>query len=190
MIGMLTGTVVYSQNTHIILDTHGVGYRVLVPQSLLKKINGDTQVTIYTHTHVREDVLELYGFLTHEDLRLFELLISVSGIGCRTALGIFSVGSRDEIADAIVRNNVGFFMTAPRLGKKNAQKIIIELRGKLGSIDEQLPEMDTEKDSDVIEALQSIGFSMREAIKAVENIKGKGETTEERIKLALRYLGK
>ncbi|MBI2034811.1 MAG: Holliday junction branch migration protein RuvA [Candidatus Levybacteria bacterium] len=191
MIGMLTGTVVHIQDTHIILDTHGVGYRVLVPQSIYKKINGDgQQVTIYTYTHVRQDTLELYGFLTHEDLWLFEHLISVSGVGCKTALGVFSVGTRGEIIDAIAKNDVQFFTSVPRLGKKNAQKIIIELKNKVGGSEEfDFGQIEGES-KEIVDVLKSFGYTNKEAIDAIRGIKEKGNTMEEKIKLALKYLGK
>src|SRR6266567_4459837 len=126
MIGTLKGVIEYREDPFLIVDVNGVGYKVLVPNSILSRISGtgDT-IKLYTHTHVREDLLELYGFTDPQDLKLFEYLISVSGVGCKTALGIFSVGSRKEIMLAITTNDVSFFTAVPRLGKKNAQKIII-----------------------------------------------------------------
>ena len=135
MIGTLTGTIAYREEQSIIVDVHGVGYRVLVPTSVSSKVVNEEGVKLYTHTHVREDLLELYGFTDPSDLKLFQHLISVSGVGCKTALTVFSVGSRQEISKAIVSNDVAFFTSVPRLGKKNAQKIIIELKNKLGGED-------------------------------------------------------
>src|SRR6266567_3121596 len=102
MIGTLKGVIEYREDPFLIVDVNGVGYKVLVPASVLSKINGtgDT-IKLYTHTHVREDLLELYGFTDPSDLKIFALLISVSGVGCRTALGIFSVGTRAAIVNAI-----------------------------------------------------------------------------------------
>lgn len=124
MIGSLNGIIDYQEASSIIIDVNGVGYKVLVPVSMPLSL-GD-KVKLFIHTHVREDLLELYGFKEVQDLKLFEYLISVSGVGCKTALGVFSVGSRAEIIKAIIGNDVGFFTAVPRLGKKNAQKIIIE----------------------------------------------------------------
>src|SRR5258706_13756168 len=100
MIGLLKGTIVYKDTASLLIDIHGVGYKVLVPVDVLTKSALGELVTVYTHTHVREDLLELYGFITAEDLRVFEYLIGVSGVGCKTALGIFSVGSRQDILNA------------------------------------------------------------------------------------------
>src|SRR5882757_5682936 len=134
MIGTLKGTIEYREDPSLIVDVNGVGYRVLVPSSVSAKLNGlGEAIKLFTHTHVREDLLELYGFTEPADLKLFTHLISVSGVGCRTALGIFSVGSRHEIVQAISAGDVTFFTTVPRLGKKNGQKIIIELKNKLGA---------------------------------------------------------
>src|SRR5580704_11660622 len=134
MIGTLKGFIEYREDPFLIVDVNGVGYKVLVPTSVLSKIQGTGEsIKLYTHTHVREDLLELYGFTDPSDLKVFAMLISVSGVGCRTALGIFSVGSRHDIVQAISTGDVTFFTSVPRLGKKNGQKIIIELKNKLGA---------------------------------------------------------
>ena len=191
MIGTLKGIVEYRQDPHIIVDVNGVGYKVLVPITVLSKLNGlGEHIKLYIHTHVREDLLELYGFSDPADLKLFEYLIGVSGVGCRTASGIFSVGSRSEIIQAIIGSDVGFFISVPRLGKKNAQKIIIDLKSKFGSgVDLDLSD-DSGDSNELIAALKSLGYSGPEAQSAVRGIEGEGKTVEEKIRLALKYLGK
>lgn len=191
MIGTLKGTVEYRDDPYVIVDVSGVGYKVLVPITVLARINalGDS-IKLYTHTHVREDVLELYGFSEPSDLKLFEYLISVSGVGCRTASGIFSVGTRSEIIQAIISNDVAFFTSVPRLGKKNAQKIIIELKNKIGGGDDLDLSADTQENTEIVAALKSFGFEQKESQEAIRALAGKGETVEEKIRLALKYLGK
>lgn len=191
MIGTLKGTVEYRQDPYLIIDVNGVGYKVLVPITVLSKLNGlGEHIKLYTHTHVREDLLELYGFEGPSDLKLFEYLISVSGVGCRTASGIFSVGTRSEIIQAILGGDVAFFTSVPRLGKKNAQKIIIDLKSKFGTgADLDLSEEGLDS-SEIVSALKSFGFSVPEAQAAVRGLKGEGKTVEEKIRLALKYLGK
>ena len=192
MIGTLKGVIEYREDPFLIVDVNGVGYKVLVPTSILSKISGtgDT-IKLYTHTHVREDLLELYGFTDPADLKVFSLLIGVSGVGCRTALGIFSVGSRHEIVQAISSGDVAFFTSVPRLGKKNGQKIIIELKSKIGATgDIDLSGEGNKEDDEVLTALQSFGFSAREAQSAVRNLNGKGDTIEEKIRLVLKQLGR
>lgn len=191
MIGMLTGTVSLKIPPYLILNVHDVGYKVLVSNTLLQHAVHDEKLTLYTYTHVREDALELYGFSAPDDLRLFEYLISVSGVGCKSALGIFSVGTRSEIMQAIVTGNAGFFTSVPRLGKKNAQKIIIELKNKLGGGEEfVLMGEEPSEVSEAQEALKSFGYSPKEAEQAVRAVAKDGATTEELVKLALKSLGK
>lgn len=190
---MLTGTVALKDDPSLILDVNGVGYKVFVPQYvLLKEATLGERLQLFIHTHVREDLLELYGFPTREDLMLFEQLINVSGVGCKSALGIFSIGKRGEIVNAIMKGDVAFFMGVPRLGKKNSQKIIIELKNKIAkdSSDLDLTSGVGEEEDEVLQALQQIGFTNREAVKALQSLAGAGENVNEKIKLALKYLGK
>jgi holliday junction DNA helicase RuvA len=192
MIGTLKGIIEYREDPFLIVDVNGVGYRVIVPTPVLSKINGlGDRIKLYTHTHVREDVLELYGFTEPSDLKIFSLLISVSGVGCRTALGIFSVGSRHEILQAISTGDVTFFTSVPRLGKKNGQKIIIELKNKVGAQgDIDLSGETNPNQQELVTALKGFGFSTREAQDAIRGLNGKGETIEEKVRLALKNLGK
>lgn len=192
MIGTLKGVIEYREDPFLIIDVNGVGYKVLVPNSVLSKITGTGEtIKLYTHTHVREDLLELYGFTEPSDLKVFSLLISVSGVGCRTALGIFSVGSRNDIVQAISTGDVSFFTSVPRLGKKNGQKIIIELKNKVGATgDLDLSEKDTAEKDELINALKGFGYSVREAQEALRGVEGKGNTIQEKVRLALKYLGK
>lgn len=191
MIGMLEGQVALKINPHLIINVSGVGYKVLVPSPLFASSVLDSKLRVFTYTHVREDALELFGFSSVEDLKLFEYLISVSGVGGKTALGIFSVGGRSEIVSAIVTGNVSFFTSVPRLGKKNAQKIIIELKNKLGGVEDlDLSSSESQETTEVIAALEHFGYSQREAEMALQAIKIEGAKSEEMIKLALQYLGK
>lgn len=189
MIASLTGKITLRNDPYLIIDVSGVGYKVYASFAILAgKHMGDT-LSIFTYTHVREDILELYGFATYKDLQLFEQLISVSGIGPKTAIGVFSLGATSNIISAILAGDVSFFASVPRLGKKNAQKIIIELKSKIGSsIDLDLSE--GSDSMDVIIALKSFGFSAKEAEQAIASIKDKGLSTEEKIRLALKNLGK
>ncbi len=191
MIGMVRGSVVLRNDPYILIDTGGVGYKVLVARDVLNKISGlGSEVVVFTYTHVREDMLELYGFSKAEDLRLFELLISVSGIGPKTAVGMFSLYSSGDIIGAIKNGNVETFTAVPRLGRKNAQKIIIELKNKVGGgKDLDLTSDDSSENSDVIMALKTFGYSDQEAAVALQEIDS-ALPTEKKIKLALRQLGK
>jgi len=189
MIGSLQVTVDYRDTSSLIVVVGGVGYKVFVPMNVSPNVG--ESIKVFTHTHVREDVLELFGFTDPTDLKVFEYLISVSGVGCKTALGIFSVGSRKEIINAITGNDVAFFTSVPRLGKKNAQKIIIELKNKLGGQEDlDLAAADSNDSNEVIAALKSFGFSPAESRAALKGLNGEGETVSEKVRLALKYLGK
>lgn len=191
MIASLSGTVEYLDRPYIVVNVNGVGYKILVSDSVFSGLVLHEKIHIFTYTFVREDALELFGFSQREDLKLFENLISVSGVGPKTAVSIFSKGTSSQIMEAIIKADVSFFTNVPRLGKKNAQKIIIELKNKVGSKEElDLSEDDKKVYFEVEGALKGFGFSAKEAKEAIVSIKDMGNTAEEKIKLALKYLGK
>jgi len=188
MIAQLTGAITHIHINPLVLDVHGVGYAVFVPQKLLVTVTMGQKMTVYTHTHVREDALQLFGFSTEQELSLFELLLTVSGIGPKTALLVLDRGV-DAIRHAIVSSDVEFFMAVPRLGKKNAQKIIIELKSKVGSTgDLDLSGEATGDTKQIIDALLSMGFDRKEAREAVKKIP-QDTSLEEKVKFALKMLG-
>lgn len=184
MIGALTGTLLSSRNPLIVM-VGGVGYRVSVPDKLVSSLGTTRDITLFIHTHVREDALDLYGFLTEEELILFELLLTVSGIGPRTALSIVDRGVA-QTKKAVTTADVTFFTTIPRLGTKNAQKIIIELKTKLGSVAElDLAGGDTK---DILDALTGMGFGKSEAMDAIKQLDPNLPNVEEKIRQALKLL--
>lgn len=188
MIARLTGTASRITHNPLVLDVHGVGYAVFVPQKLLSMARTDAPLTVYTHTHVREDALQLFGFASEDELNLFEQLLTVSGIGPKTALAVLDRGGA-TIRKAIAAADVDFFMTVPRLGKKNAQKIIIELKNKLGSP----TDLDLTRDADgetkqIMDALLSMGFDQKE-VKGVIAKLPEG-TIESKVRHALKTLAK
>lgn len=191
MIGFLKGTIELLDRPFVLLDVNGVGYRVLVSDSVLAKFAKGDKIKLFTYTYVREDALELFGFLELEDFKLFESLISVSGVGPKTALNVFSVGTRSEIIGAIVKADASFFTSVPRLGTKNAQRIIVDLKNKMGESESlDLSGKDLLENAEVVQALKNFGFSTGEAQKAVREIKTSGLTLDEKIKVALKNLGR
>jgi Holliday junction DNA helicase RuvA len=191
MIGYLKGEVFFKEGNFIIIDVKGVGYKVLATSDVLAKAHKGSPLELFIYTHVREDNISLFGFLESSDLKLFENLIGVSGIGPKTAMNIFSIGNRDQIVTAIATADTGFFKSVPRLGQKNAQKIIIELKNKFGSIAElDLSGEDMSENEDAITALKNFGFTVKEINEAIKKVKKSGQKTTETIKLALKYLGK
>lgn len=191
MISYLEGTVKFKGPTYLIIMTSGgVGYKVNTPSDLISGALIDQPFSIYTHTHVRDDILDLYGFANPENMALFELLISVSGIGPKTALSVFSLGKLSKIKEAIVKGDVAFFTGVPRLGKKNAQKLIIELRPKLGSLGELDLTEELGETKEIIDALKTFGFSANESREALKSLKDGEASTSDKIRQALKYLGK
>jgi holliday junction DNA helicase RuvA len=192
MIGSVRGKVILRDGNTIIVETaSGVGYRILVSSKVLSENPIDHQAFIYTYTHVKEDILELFGFSEIADLKLFENLISVNGVGPKTAMSVFSVLTREEIIGGVLKGDVNVFSGIPRLGKKNAQKIIIELKNKLGDTSSfDLNGLDSDAADEVYSALQSFGFKPAEIRDALKNVDSKASTPEEKIKIALKYLGK
>lgn len=191
MISYLTGTIFTKGINYLILQTSGgVGYKVYVPTDLITSSIIDKPASLFIHTHVKEDAIDLYGFPHQEDISMFELFLGVSGIGPKTALNIFSNGKIGKIKEAIVKGDVEFFTSVPRLGRKNAQKIIIELRSKLGSLGEFDLAAESGETKEIIEALKAFGFSVSEAHDALKFIKDVEGDTSVKIKSALKYLGK
>jgi Holliday junction DNA helicase RuvA len=191
MIRLLKGIIELQDGPHLLIDVNGVGYHVYATHDLLSRSAVGDAVKVFIYTHVREDLLDLYGFVALEDLKLFESFLTVSGIGPKTAIGIFTVGSREKIINAIATSDVSFFSSVPRLGKKNAQKLIIELKSKLGSfVTLDLSSPTAKTDTEVIEALKSFGFSPREASEALSLLDPEITDVSEKIRLALKQLGR
>lgn len=189
MIGLIYGKVAIIKPPYAIVDTGGVGYKILVPQEILSKLKIGEELKVFTYTHVREDTLELFGFESSDDLSLFELFLSVPGIGPKTAVGIFSAGTTTQIKSAVLASDTSFFSRVPRLGLKNAQKIIIELKSKLGG-DGLVDLSDGEEEKELSNALKNFGFKTDEITNTLKKIRGQGASVEEKIRLALKHLGK
>ncbi len=190
MISYLNGTIKFKTNNYLTILVGGVGYKVYVPTYIITESKLNQPISLFIHTYVKEEVLDLYGFSDLEDLTMFELLLGVSGIGPKTAILIFSNGKLSKIKQAIIKGDTDFFTSVPRLGKKNAQKIIIELRSKLGSLDELDLTSEGGENKEILEALKSFGFSVSEAKEALKSIKDFEGTTSDKIKQALKWLGK
>lgn len=188
MIGALKGTVFSSIASPLIIMVGGVGYRVYVADKVISVSPAGKDLTLFTHTHVRDDALELYGFLSQEELTLFELLLTVPGVGPRTGLAIVDWGAQ-AIRKAVASADVTFFTTIPRVGTKNAQKIIIELKNKLGSVAElDLGREIRGETKDVLEALTGMGFGKSEVLEVIKRLDPNLSSVEDKIRQALKLL--
>lgn len=189
MIGFLSGQIHSKRSDNIILLVNGVGFLIFVPQNILSNFNVSSKQSLYIHTHVREEALDLYGFTNEKELEFFKLLISVSGVGAKTGLLIMNQ-TVESIQNAIINADVDFFSRVPRLGRKTSQKIIIDLKNKVGSLQE-LDLLGRNVDAtQVVDALVSMGYSRKEALGAVKSIPEGVDKIEEKIRLSLRSLAK
>ena len=192
MIGKLTGTVEHAQQNSVIIDVSGVGYKVTIPVKLLLNLPVNKVASLFIHTHVREDALDLYGFSSRDELYIFEKLLSVSGIGAKTALSVLSAGSVEQITASIINADVEFFNSISGIGKKSAQRIIVELKSTFGEKQElDLVEKHLPAFTETLDALKQFGFSAQEAREAIKSVKdAKGLSSEQLIKETLKLLGK
>ncbi len=187
MISQLRGTIVHKDLRMAVIDVGGVGYRITCAPSTLNALPNDTEARLWTYLAVRENALDLYGFLTKEDLDLFELLITVSGIGPKTAIGILSVVMPETVRMAISSGDSTYLTKVSGVGKKVAEKIVLELKGKFDGIGTD--GLHTQKDSDAIEALKALGYSHAEARDALHKIPHDIDNASEKVKHALKILG-
>lgn len=188
MIGHLSGTILIKKPLFMVLDVHGVGYRIFCTDQLLQGFSVGDTVAVHIHTVVREDVLDLYGFSTYEEIELFTLLISVSGVGPRSALGIMNLETIDKLLSAIAHGDVAYLTKVSGVGKKSAEKIILELKDKVGSFDVSSMGEVRREEADVLEALKTLGYRADEARNALRQVPP--EVTEQGaiIKEALKRL--
>lgn len=189
MIGFLKGSVHSKFLGQITLLVGGVGYLVTLTPNFFQKIQTGESLEVYTYPHIKEDAFDLYGFKTQEEIDLFKLVMTVSGIGPKTALLVLDKGA-SLVENAIRNADADFFANIPRLGKKNSQKIIIELKNKLGGIKDLDLSGESEINLQAIEALKTMGYTNKEALKAIQDVPKDIEKLEEKISYALRQIGK
>ncbi|MFA5840957.1 MAG: Holliday junction branch migration protein RuvA [Candidatus Paceibacterota bacterium] len=185
MIGSIKGKIILKTDKFLIVETGGVGYKISASPDTLSKVKkvGD-EIMLSIHTRVREDALDLYGFLDREELEFFEMLINVSGIGPRSALAILGIASIETLKKAIGTGDVSYLTKISGIGKKTAEKIVIELRDKIG---EDKGESSLKEELDALEALKSLGYSQNEAREALKKC-SPDATMNTRIREALKIL--
>lgn len=197
MIALLRGTLAYKSSDHVIIDVGGVGYRLFIPLSTFYSIPESGEVALFTYTHVREDALLLYGFLTMEEKELFATLIGISGIGPKLAVNILSHIPAKDLKRAIAGGDIKRLSSLPGIGKKTAERLVLELKDKVGPLHD-LPEADDSKFggtaagdlvNDVISALVNLGYKENQARKVLESMELAPDLTmEAALKGALKVL--
>lgn len=192
MIGYVRGAVSHLVADHCFIDVQGVGYRVYIAGTTRQKLVVGKVATLFTHMHVREDAMVLYGFYAQDEYDLFLTLVSVNGIGPKVAMGILSAIDPNQFRIAISTKNMAILTKLPGIGKKTAERIILELKDKIGDItEEEVAEANVQVAAgDMIEeailALVSLGYNQNEIIPVVKKIGKKAQSVEGLIKLALR----
>lgn len=198
MIASLTGILKVKNPTEIVLDVHGVGYAVTIPLSTFEKLGEvGSSATILTYLHVREDAMQLFGFATDEERVFFKLLISVNGIGPKIAQGILSRIAVSDLKQHISKENISALTAIPGVGRKTAERLVIDLRDKIGKIDtagsasSAQPDGEEELRQEALLALTSLGYNRPIAEKALRQVltemKGEKLSLQNLIKKALRY---
>ena len=195
MIGSIKGKIILKNDKFLIVETGGVGYKISVSPDTLSKLSAPRKssgqketnefVSFWIHTHVREDALDLYGFLDRQELEFFEMLINVSGIGPKGALGILGIASIETLRKAIGTGDTAYLTKISGIGKKTAEKIVIELRDKMG---EENGGTSLQGELDSLEALKSLGYSQYEAREALKKVSSLIPDTNTKIREALKIL--
>lgn len=188
MIAMLQGVLEFREEDAVIIDVNGVGYYVYVPAPVMNDLGREgTSVSLYTHLHVRENELSLYGFSTIDQRALFQKLLTVSGIGPKVAMALLSVLAPDQLRMAIAEENVSLLTRAPGVGKRTAERMILDLKDKIEVVEMVPAGEPTMADAEVIAALESLGYSQAEAREALQHLPDGDLSLEEKITEALRY---
>ena len=191
MISYLKGTILNKNIKSITLLVNQIGYRVFITQPLLQKIKVEKEIELYTYLRHKEDSMDLYGFKTKEELGFFELLLTISGVGPKSALGVLEVATLSSIKKAILRDDPSILYKVSGVGKKTAERIVVELKNKLDSLPVGEKEISLDdSDTEAFDALAGLGYSDHDIRPTLKQIPEDITQTEEKIKKALKFLSK
>ena len=191
MIGYLTGKIISSKPTQILLDVNGVGYEVRISINTFEKLSGKNTVSLHIYTNVKEDSITLFGFYSVAEKEMFELLISISGVGPKSALSLLSGISTDDLKQAITTSNVERIVSVPGIGRKTAERLILELRNKVRDIKEEgISSAKPSLQKEAVSALTTLGYNLVASEKVVNKILSEIPdcSLEELIKRSLKEL--
>lgn len=192
MISYLQGTVAKIEEESIIIESSNIGYGIFTSLNTIDNVNLNEEIKIHTHLYVREDKINLFGFLTEEELDMFEKLIKISGVGPKAAIAILSISNMNTLKREIANENIDYLKKASGIGKKTAGKIILELKDKMDIIFDDSSEFDSStavSGSFVENALIQLGFNKMEIRKALSKVKSEGKQEDQVIKEALKIMG-
>ena len=190
MISFLRGRILNKGLNYAIIETHDLGYQVFAGETLLDTLKIGTEVELYTHHQIKEDASDLYGFKSLDDLELFELLLTVSGVGPKSALGVLNIATAGDIKDAIIRGDANLLTKVSGIGKKTAERLVLELKTKIMRVGGSSVTLNSAaaSGSDEIDALMSLGYSLAEARAALNLIDSDLKDSGERVKAALKKM--
>jgi holliday junction DNA helicase RuvA len=189
MISLIRGQIIEAGDKYVVVDIGGLGYKVFVTSDALHVLKVGTETSLWTHLAVREDALDLYGFPSKREKDFFSLLITVSGIGPKTALNILSTVSSDTLVSAIRSGSTAHLVKVSGIGRKTAEKIALDLKDKLGAVVGADMSIEMSSDADAIEALKALGYEAQDAREALKKIDKNLTDTGHKVKAALKLLG-
>jgi holliday junction DNA helicase RuvA len=188
MISRIKGTILDIADRSVVVDIQGLGYKVFVTDDTLHGLKIGTPTELYTHLAVRENALDLYGFTSNKEKDFFELLISISGIGPKSALNILSLVSSDTLLSSIRTGSTAHLVKVSGIGRKTAEKIVLELKDKLGGLSGEDMSAGMSSDADAIEALKALGYDQSEAREALKKVSKDVTNIGSKVKAALKIL--
>ncbi|MEK7549039.1 MAG: Holliday junction branch migration protein RuvA [Patescibacteria group bacterium] len=191
MIYSLLGKLTAKKSQFIVLETNGIGFKIFISDRTLHQLPKiGSRLKLFCHTHIRQDGIEIYGFLTEKELEIFELLNSIGGVGPKTALRILGAVKIEKFLAAVGAGKTELLTKISQVGKKTAQRIVLELTGKIESWKNEEALLLAETDIDIETALKNLGYKKNEIREAIKYISPKIKTIEERLKIALKFLAK
>lgn len=189
MISFLRGKIINKGNGYVVLEVGNVGYQVFITPIMFAELDIGQEIELYTHQYVREDALDLYGFGSMAELELFQLLIAISGIGPRSAIGVLSVAKVDDIKQSIASGDASLLTKVSGIGRKTAERVVLELKEKIGAINLGTgKKMHGFANSDEIDALVALGYSISQARQALSEIDPRIKDSGDKIRAALKKL--
>ena len=188
MVGWLEGKIKTVRPTHCVLAVGGIGYKVFATKETLLPLKAETTASFWTHMAIREDAQDIYGFIEEEELRFFELLLTVSGIGPKSALAVLDTVSVETLRSAISQGRAEYLTKVSGIGKKTAEKIVLELKDKVGA-GTMGTSLSLKGDEDALEALRALGYSSHEARDTLRKVPTEFSNSNDRLREALKLLG-
>jgi Holliday junction DNA helicase RuvA len=188
MIARIEGKVLFAGPSFLIVDVGGLGYKVFVTGQALEAARREDRASLWTHLAVREDALDLFGFEDRQELELFEMLIGVPGIGPKSALAILNLMPVSTLRSAIASGETAYLTKVSGIGKKSAEKIVLELRDKLGAAAGESDDASFKEKEEALEALVALGYSLRDAREALKKVGDEHSTLSEKVREALKVL--